>query len=124
MKGIDEFSNKESIFDDFTKGTTLQFTLNFFENDGVTPLDVTDWEVWLAFSKKKDCNAPELEIQIPLINALGGIFSGDITDTETFTLDGDKKYYASAKYIRNDGASFVFDKAKLKVYNCVNPRIA
>ena len=124
VTGLDGYSGV--VFSDITRGETLPFTFQFMEEDQVTPIDVTGWKVYLAFSGTRDCSDAAvlaLEVEILPQTPLEGILSKNITDDETFALPTGK-LFASARYIKPDGSTYIIDKAKLKVYPCINPRRA
>jgi len=122
-KGIDEFKDSPTVFVDFTRGTTLPFAFRFLESvDPDVPIDVTDWQVWISISYEMNSDVPDVEVRIPIFNAAEGAFAGEISDDITYSLSESSIVYMSARYIRPDGATFVFDKAKVRVYDAVTSR--
>ena len=111
-------------FVEFTRGETVPFTFQFMESDEVTPIDVTGYTIYIAYALSVDCDdlvLPELEVTILPTDALAGIMSGEMTDTESFGL-ASGNIYVSARYVKADGRTYVIDKAMHQIYNCINPR--
>ncbi len=122
-EGMD--GHKGDTFSDFTRGETLPFSFQFTEEDGVTPETVTDnWVVVVAFATEQTCEegtAPDIEVILTLEDESNAIFSGSISDDETFSVDSGIMY-ASARFIIPDGSAFIIDKARVTVFPCVNTR--
>jgi hypothetical protein len=106
------------------RGNTIPITL-IKKTDGVAD-PITGYEMWMTFASAVDCDLGDtilIESQIPIADALNGVFSGYITDDETHGLTV-STVYVSIKYIDPDGQSFIFDMGKYKVKPCVNPKRA
>lgn len=107
----------------FTKGDTLPFKFTFKNPDG-SPIDVTGYQLWIYMSDKQAVPTTDPQTQnlvsvaIPITDAVNGVFSGTVTDTDTNTLP-DGIAYAQAVYTNNAGESFIIDMAMLEVYPAV-----
>ena len=119
MSGINGFSG--DMFEDITRGNTYPFTFTFAESDE-TPIDITNWGVYVAFTTTLNSEDPELEVQIPVTDGEAGIASGFVEDGDTMQLPAGT-VYASAFYIDDNGRTFVVDMAKIKVKENTTKRI-
>lgn len=122
MKAINEFSNEalEVIFPNgnVVRGNTYPVTVTI-KDDGVAH-DITGYALYVSFHSTLTCeDTPDVQADIPITDAAGGIFSGFVTDDDTYNLNAGNTY-VSIKYIDDDGHTFIFDMAKIKVVNCVN----
>ena len=124
--GVNEFSGK--TLDQFIKNgvivrsNTIPITL-VYKEDGVAQ-PITGFELWVTISSAIDSSDGStilLEKQIPIADATTGLFSGTITDDETFALLLGTTY-VSLKLIDSSGQSFIIDMAKYKVLDCANPK--
>ena len=99
--------------------------LDLVLDDGSTS-DYTGFKMLLSFDTVIDCtdtNTPDLEIDIPLVDAGTGAFSGYLTDDQSFEFSPGNMN-VSLKYIDADGKAFILDMTKYKVVNCINPKRA
>ena len=120
--GIDEFAEQETVFRDFSRGTTIPLEFQLYDDENETmPTDATGWQVWVTISYVKDSTTFEDEIPIPAIDAQHGKFEGYIEDDITYSLKAGP-VFMSAKFIRSDGRTFIFDKAEVEVFESLNPR--
>ena len=106
----------------FTKGDTLAFKFTFKDQVSGDPIDVTGWTMTVAFSDKqylKDCGqaqgATQIEVDIPINDAVNGIFQGEVA-TEKTELLKDGITYAVAYYEISGGERYILDMAMLEVY--------
>lgn len=120
-QGINNYSGK--AFRCFTKGDTLPFRVSFKDADGNVP-DVTDYEVWVYMSDQQAVDGVDpqtqnlLEVQIPMTDLAGGVFEGNVSDTQTNSLPPGL-VYAQLVYVDATGTSFIIDMALLEVYPAV-----
>jgi hypothetical protein len=118
--GINNFSGE--VFKCFTKGDTLPFRFTLKNKDG-SDLDITDWTAFVVITDlaAKEGVAVEdqnlIEIEIPLVTQTdkGGIFEGEISDSETNGLTAGLNK-AQAKYVTDAGATHYIDMCILEVY--------
>ncbi len=102
------------------RGNTVPLYITL--DDGVT-VDYTGFKMLLSFDPTITCDdthVPELEISVPLTDPANGVFTGDLTDDESFAFTPGTMN-VSLKYIDADGKAFIVDMAKYKVVNCLNP---
>ena len=117
--GYNGYSGK--TFRCFTKGDTLPFKFTIKNSDGTIPATIATWTVWVAFSDTLvDADNPAasddlLEVEIPLTDEATGVFSGNVSDTESNSLP-DGLCFATAKYVDAAGATRIIDMAQLEVY--------
>lgn len=125
MSGINGYSG--DILSEFfnlgviVRGNTVLLDLKL--DDGSTT-DYTDFSMIMTFDTVITCedgHVPDLEIEIPLVDAANGIFSGYLEDDDSFGL-APGNINISLKYIDSDGRAFILDMDKYKVVNCINPR--
>lgn len=126
--GVNGFSGDalDEIFPNavVVRGNTVPAT--FILTDEGTPIDITDYELYLSFSLALECadgTPPELESLIPVADAVNGVFSGFVADDDTFEL-AMGTIFVSVKYIDADGQTFITDMARYNVVNCINPKRA
>ncbi len=120
--GLDGHTGR--LFSTFTRGETLPFSFQILEEDEVTPINITGWRMYVAFNPVLNCAdspAPALEAVLLPQDAINGIFSGEISDDETFSLPAGA-IYGEIRIVDNIGRAFVVDKAQLTVGGCINPR--
>lgn len=127
MSGINGYSG--DILSEFfnlgvvVRGNTVPLDLTL--DDGATT-DYTGFSMIMTFDTVITCedgHVPDLEIEIPLVDATNGIFSGYLEDDDSFSF-APGNINISLKYIDSDGRSFILDMDKYKVVSCINPRRA
>jgi len=107
---------------DFPRGTTVPVEFELVDADGVA-IDVTDCSIYIMLSTSSSGEqAADVETTISPSDPTNGIFTGDISDTDTLTLTPGTYYY-SMKFINAAGKAYTFDQGKIKVFKSVNPRI-
>ena len=112
--GMNNYSGE--LFRCFTKGDTLPFKFTF-----PAGYDITDCQVWVVFSDvKAESPATELtqnllEVQIPITDLPGGVFSGEVSDSETHGLPAGITY-GQIKFISASGQTRIMDMCTLEVY--------
>ncbi len=119
--GLDGHTGK--FFPEFSRGETLPFSFQILEEDEITPIDITGWKLYLTFATEQGLDSGFVEVILLPQDAANGIFSGSVTDDETFSLDAGT-IYGSIKIINATGEAYLIDKARLTVGECVNPRRA
>jgi len=123
MKAVGLDGHNGAFFPEFTRGETVPFSFQITDDDD-QPKDITGWMLYVAMTTSRSCydaNTPEIDKAIAPQDAPNGIFSGEITDDETFGLAAGT-VYGSIRVIDNNGRAFVVDKARLTVGECVSPR--
>ena len=133
--GINNFPG--TSFRCFARGDSLPFYLEFKYTDG-TPVDLTGWKCFVAFSKTLSCERPGcsdsalvLEVNIPVYDAENGVFAGNVTNDHTKNIPCGL-VYATIKYVtapydisipetENEGMSFILDMCQLEVFASVAP---
>jgi len=97
------------------------------DDDGLpTPReDITGWLLYVAFYSGETCAAVDLILEsiISPQDAVNGIFSGDISDDETFSLPIGE-IYVSIFTINNSGQKEIFDMAQIEITPCGSDRRA
>jgi hypothetical protein len=119
MAGINGYPG---FIGDFVRGTTKDFVITV-SRDGV-PVDITGSKFYISFAYDVNPNTPpELVIIIdPPTHPTEGKTIGQITDTETWSLNAGTVYY-SVRYIDPTGQAYVIDMAKIKVNEAVSDQI-
>jgi len=133
--GINNFEGKS--FRCFARGDTLPFYFEFTLVDG-TPVDITGWKCFVAFSTNLSCERPGcsdsalvLEVEIPVYDAAAGVFAGNVTNDHTKNIPCGL-VYATIKYVtpphdvgipelEQKGLSYILDMCQLEVYASVAP---
>jgi len=117
-QGLNNYSGE--LFRCFTRGDTLPFELTFKDSDG-NAIDITGWSLQVSFTNvlADDDHVvgdqTKLEVLIPISDATGGAFSGDVTDEQTETL-ADGINYGMIKFTKDTGDEHIVDMAILEVY--------
>jgi len=123
VKGIDGYNG--DMFKQFTRGDTLPFKFSFVDSsNNNTPIDVTGWKIYITFSDKLSCEASTNSIEAviePTINPTDGILEGYVEDSMTFSLIAGT-VYGSVRVIKDDNRTYILDKAKIKLGECVTGR--
>ncbi len=124
--GINNYDG--SSFRCFTRGDTLPFSFAFLDEDGEV-VDVTDWHLYVSFSSALNCSDPGcsgsglvVEVEIPVTDAVNGLFEGQINDEQTLSISCGLTY-ASIKYTNSNSHTHVIDMCQLEVYPNVNPAL-
>jgi hypothetical protein len=119
MAGINGYPG---FISDFVRGTTKDFIISI-SRDG-QPVDITGSKFYITFAYDQDpATAPALEIVIdPPTNPTEGKTLGEITDTDTWSLNAGSVYY-SVRYINASGAAYVIDMAKIKVNEAISDQL-
>ncbi len=114
MTAIHGFSGS---FPDFVRGTTKPVKMNLKDTD------VTGYMGYFSMSLKLNCATPDLEIEMPpTATPADGDLISKITDTQSYALPAGTYFY-SFRFIDPDGATTVVDMGKIKLHQCINPRI-
>ncbi len=128
MNSVNEYSGNilGALFPNgnVVRGNTYPVTITLKKDS--LPVDITGYQMYLSFDQALTCDdlqPPYLEKEIPIANPSEGIFSGSISDDDTFSLPNGY-IYISVKYIDNAGQAFIVDMVKAKVDSCLNPKRA
>ena len=131
--GINNYSG--DTFRCFTKGDDLSFEYNIKDGNGA-PIDITNYDLTITISAAlndsilgcKDSIVNNHVINIPITDAVNGIFAGSITGEQTAIMPAGIAY-AVAKYTTapNDadpyniipGKSHIIDMCQLEIYQNV-----
>ena len=119
MAGINGFTG---LIGSFPRGTTVPLVFTLVDGAGAA-IDVTDAYIYLKISTAEAGAPGDTEVTISPSDAVGGVFTGEITDTDSLALTAGTKYY-DLKYLASDGKIYTFDQGKIAVYSTVNERIA
>lgn len=118
-QGINNYSGV--IFRCFTKGDSLPFQFTIQDDSGAVT-DITGWQAFITMSDVVSCNeagctadSQIIEVEIPITDAVNGVFSGSVSGAHTQSLACGLNY-ASAKYIDGDGLAHIIDMCVLEVY--------
>ncbi len=104
------------------RGDTIPLRYDLVDTDRAA-IDVTGGQVVLMLSTNQPGAGTDLEVVLSPATPAEGLFTGAITDTETFALIKGKYYY-SIQYIDSAGQAFLMDIGYISIYDGINPRIA
>ena len=119
MIGINGFSGE--TFTDIVRGNTYPFTFTFADENS-DPVDITDWAVYIAIKYSLDSTTSDLEVSIPVTDAISGIATGFIEDDETLALTAGPAYISSY-YIKDDGKTYIIDMARIRIKENTTNRV-
>lgn len=118
-RGINNYSG--AVFRCFTKGDTLPFRFTLKSSDNVIS-DFTGYQVFVSYSdalnaERGECNGDQnlLEVEIPLVDAAGGVFEGEVLGLESQSLSAGITY-GMVRFVTSTGVPFIIDMAALEVY--------
>lgn len=111
-----------------TKTDTIPIWIQFVDDDGVTPAgDVAGDVIVLSFAPSVEClQSGQLTLEVemqPVSPTTEAIFSGEISDDQTYSLPPGT-LYASVAHIKADGRKYILDMAEVEVICGVSERRA
>jgi hypothetical protein len=124
-QGINNYPG--TTFRCFTKGDTLPFQFTLTDNAGA-PIDISEYRLFVALSNMQIKTGQSLinqvlvEVEIPAVDVVNGVFAGTVPDSETISLP-DGLGYAMARYVNGLGESFIIDMCMLEIYPSISPTV-